>query len=307
MNISIVTPVFNDWESLRLLLIKLKSTNCDDFSIEKVLVINDGSQQTCPEDILNDSFVDILNLSTNVGHQRAIALGLCYFNEHNENSEYVVVMDSDGEDKPSDIPFLVKSALNNPSKIIFAKRNKRSEGLLFIIHYNLYKIFFRLLTGDKISFGNFSCVPQEKVFQIISNPNSWNHYSGSILKSKLPFVEISSDRGVRYAGKSKMNFSNLISHGLSSIALYIDIIGVRLLIMNIFLVALSFLSLTILFSIKFFSDYHIPGWTPIYTLGIFNVLLLSSIFILMLVLVQLGNRNNVNLPPNNFFKNFIVN
>ena len=99
---------------------------------------------------------------------------------------------------------------------------------------------------------------------------------------------------------------NLISHGLSSISLYIDNIGVRLLILNIFFVLLSFLSLSLLFFIKIFSEYQIPGWTPIYTLGIFNVLLLSSLFILMLVLIQLGNRNNVKLPPINFYKNFII-
>ena len=54
------------------------------------------------------------------------------------------------------------------------------------------------------------------------------------------------------------------------------------------------------------SNYEIPGWTPVYTLGIFNLLIFSTIFTLVLVLVQLGNRNIVKSSPKHFLKILLI-
>ena len=40
----------------------------------------------------------VIKLKRNVGHQRAIAIGLSYVAENHGDAEPVVVMDSDGED-----------------------------------------------------------------------------------------------------------------------------------------------------------------------------------------------------------------
>lgn len=306
MKISIVTPVYNDWESLNYLIKDLElSFQKSDFILDKIIAVNDGSNQKVPSELDNNILLKVLNLATNMGHQRAICLGLCYCQDNINDSNLIVVMDSDGEDNACDVIRLINKSIKDNSKIVFAKRSKRSEGLIFRISYFIYKIIFKLLTGDRISFGNFSCISKLAINQIISNPDSWNHYSGSVLKSKLKFSEQPTQRGKRYFGSSKMNFTNLILHGLSSIALYIDIIVIRLLMLNIFFVVSSFITLISLFFIKFFSSFKIPGWTPIYTLGIFNILLLTSIFTLVLVLIQLANRSNVRLSPKNFYKSFI--
>ena len=179
--ISVVTPVYNDWDSLKFLIKEIKLISEDKFSIDKIIVVNDGSHEKCPEVISNDNKIEIINLTTNMGHQRAICMGLCYVNDNIKSSNFIIVMDSDGEDRPSDIPLLIGIAEKSSSKIVFAKRKNRSEGVLFKVNYFFYKIFFKILTGDKINFGNFSCIPKSKIGQIISNPDSWNHYSGSIL------------------------------------------------------------------------------------------------------------------------------
>ena len=306
--ISIVTPVFNDWESLEKLIKELVySASTFNAEIETIIAVNDASTIKPPNDIIDNPLIKILNLTTNLGHQRAIAIGLCYANDYLKNTSKLIVMDSDGEDKPSDIEKLLHKSELNKGDIIFAKREKRSEKLIFKINYFFYKKIFKLLTQSEISFGNFSLIPKEKIDNIISNPDLWNHYSATILKSKLNYSTCSTNRAKRYFGKSKMNFTNLLSHGLSSISIFTDLIIVRLLILNFIAIVFAFLILTSLFSIKVFSDYEIPGWTPIYTLAIFNILFFSLILTLLLVLIQLNNRNLVKKSPGSFYDKFILN
>ena len=62
-----------------------------------------------------------MNLKINIGHQRAIAVGLQYIYNEIDEYDYVVVMDSDGEDIPSQIEQLLEKAeLEQSKKIIFA-------------------------------------------------------------------------------------------------------------------------------------------------------------------------------------------
>ena len=51
--------------------------------------------------------LQILHLQRNIGHQKAIAVGLAYIKE-NLACDKVLVMDSDGEDKPEDAAALLR-------------------------------------------------------------------------------------------------------------------------------------------------------------------------------------------------------
>lgn len=108
-------------------------------------------------------------------------------------------MDSDGEDKPQYIARLLQRAKETSfAKVIFAKRRKRSEKFVFRLFYIIYKVVFRLLTNNKISFGNFSFIPGTLLLQVISLPDLWNHYLGSIIRSRLNYDTVPIDRGTRY-------------------------------------------------------------------------------------------------------------
>ena len=196
-----------------------------------IIVVNDGSTEENKIELKNN-FIDttILNLKVNIGHQRAIAVGLQYIYNEKDDYDYVVVMDSDGEDKPEDIILLLEKATKEGSKkIIFAQRKKRQESILFKTGYFFYKYLFYFLTGQKINFGNFSVIPKKLIGKVVHQNNIWNHYSGGIIQSKIPFDKVLLDRGKRYHGVSKMNFNNLIIHGLSSIAVYFDFLSLRIL------------------------------------------------------------------------------
>ncbi len=153
-------PVYDDWEVLTLLLAQLDEQFLSSGRRTSVLVVNDGSRTThalrdCKFRALDS--VEILHLRRNVGHQRAIALGLAYI-EANIACDTVVVMDADGEDTPADaLRMLERSAAEGGTKAVFAMRENRSEGPVFRLFYIIYRSVFRVLTGQRIRFGDSQC------------------------------------------------------------------------------------------------------------------------------------------------------
>jgi glycosyltransferase involved in cell wall biosynthesis len=309
-NIYCLAPVYNDWESFAILIheIQLLQQRLDGYNFF-VVAVNDGSTENLPEDFDYKKIpVTVLNLKINIGHQRAIAVGLRYI--YNEVSEYdfVVVMDSDGEDKPYDIEALInKAVLEKEKKIIFAQRKKRQESLFFKVGYFFYKYLFYFLTGQKISFGNFSIIPKKLLSKVIHQNNIWNHYSGGIIQSKIPFEKVLLDRGKRYKGVSKMNFNSLIIHGLSSIAVYFDFLSLRILRYSLYGIGICFVSVLFILYQKIFTDNAIPGWASSLILIISGIILQLFSVTLIVLLLQLSSRKNISAPNSKIYKNFIEN
>ena len=104
-----VTPVYNDWLSFDILsehIFALQKQYENRF-LFSVVAVNDGSTEEHVEPIMLVP-TTTLELKINIGHQRAIAVGLQFV--FNEVTDYdaVVVMDSDGEDRPTDIITLLE-------------------------------------------------------------------------------------------------------------------------------------------------------------------------------------------------------
>tara|TARA_B100000131_G_C18068993_1_gene593731 strand:+ start:34 stop:480 length:447 start_codon:yes stop_codon:yes gene_type:complete len=77
-----------------------------------------------------------------------------------------------------------------------------------------------IFTGQNIKFGNFTLLPKSIVEKMINEKATWNSFSGSLCKVSKNRKSISSIRGSRYFGPSKMSFSNLIQHSLSIISVF---------------------------------------------------------------------------------------
>lgn len=303
MKVNLLIPVFNDWESCARLItdIEKEVSFKKDVSVQ-YFIVDDCST----DDQLNFSTqVNIISLNRNVGHQRAIAIGLCYIND-NAPADYVIVMDGDGEDKASDINALLDKAVLEKDKIIFGTRKKRYEGFWFRFFYILYKQIYRLLTGKKISFGNFCAIPFKKVNNLIYVSDIWNHFSGGIIRSRLAYTSIDIDRGTRYHGKSKMNFFALVIHGLSAIAVYTDVLAVRILISTFGLITISLIGIFVVTGIRFFTPFAIPGWASFVVLS-FLILIFQAFLISLLLLFNVLNyRTQRHFIPALEYKNFIA-
>lgn len=305
-----LTPVFNDWESLNVLTTQIEKMQTKNFNISfSIIVVNDGSTEE-NKFVFYNKFVDrtILNLKVNIGHQRAIAVGLQYIYNETKDYDYVVVMDCDGEDKPEDIVLLLEKAfVEDSKKIIFAQRKKRQESILFKTGYFFYKYLFYFLTGQKINFGNFSLIPKTLLGKVVHQNNIWNHYSGGIIQSKIPFDKVLLDRGKRYHGVSKMNFNNLIIHGLSSIAVYFDFLSLRILRYSLYGIGICFISVMYIFYQKMFTNNAIPGWASSLILIISGIILQLFSVTLIVLLLQLSSRKNINAPNPKTYLDFIEN
>jgi polyisoprenyl-phosphate glycosyltransferase len=299
-HLAVITPVFDDWASLSRLIADLDIVDADvEFS---VLAIDDGSNERAaidrPENGLHRiRSVEIITLACNMGHQRAIAIGLVEAN-HRKGFDAVLVMDADGEDRPADIPQLVAKAREQPGCIVYARRGRRPGLLAFRAWYECYKLIFRLLTGHTLNFGNFCLIPDERVGALVNNPSIWNNLASTLRRARLPLVGVPIDRGVRYAGRSKMSFVSLVMHGLSAMAVYGDIVMVRLLLGALTVGAVTICGIGWVLFEKLFTTTAIPGWATS-AVGILTVILVQALMLLTIAVFNvMGARSLSAVIPN---------
>lgn len=278
-NLAIVTPVFNDWPSLFQLINELDHLDLPSNISVSLFAIDDGSNEASFQYQSNEVHricdIEVITLVCNMGHQRAIAVGLVEVYSR-KKFDAVLVMDSDGEDCPSDVPRLVEKAMQCPGCIICAQRRRRPGLLAFRIWYECYKLVFRILTGEYINFGNFCLIPGKRLEALVTNPSIWNNLAGALMRARLPLGSLQADRGQRYAGRSKMNFVSLVMHGLSAMAVYSDTIMVRMLLAALGLSVLTTCGLFIVIFIKLITNLAIPGWATS-SVGILLVILLQAL------------------------------
>ena len=231
MKIKILIPIYNDWRSVFELL-KNIDQQISNLNYEiSILIINDGSNEEKEEipEFKKIKSIKILNMKQNKGHARCNASGLKYIFEK-EDFDYVIPMDGDGEDRPEEIKLLIEKSKDYPNDVITADRIKRSEGFLFKVCYEAHKLLTLIFTGQSIKFGNFTLLPKSVIEKMVNEKATWNSFSGSLCKVSKNRKSISSVRGVRYFGPSKMSFINLIKHSLSIISVFKFIWFVRSLI-----------------------------------------------------------------------------
>lgn len=305
----VLMPVYEDWAALSQLLPMLDQELKNAGYKADVVLIDDGSAASIPNGfpfVLEAiASVEVVALKRNLGHQRAIAVGLSYV-EKTYPKRSVVIMDADGEDRPEDVPRLIDSCLAHEcEKIVFAARLKRSEGLLFTLLYHLYRFLHVLLTGIQVRVGNFSIVPPEALKRLVAVSELWNHYAAAVHKARLPFTEIPSKRGRRLMGSPRMDLVSLVVHGLSAMAVFGDQIGVRLLLVVSIAMSLTTAVLGGVICVRLWTTLAIPGWAT-YAAGLLFVMLLQMLLVVMVfVFVILAARNVASVLPMHDPRNFI--
>ena len=165
--IYLLIPLYNDWISLNRLLKNInKNTKIKNVSFH-ILVVNDCSIQK--RVIFKDRFKNvksfkILNLKFNFGHDRAIAIGLKYLYK-NKSFDYVITMDSDGEDNPKYLKKFIEKIKNNKNLTIVARRKKRSVSPVFSSLYFFHLLVLFLFVGKWINYGGYNCLSKLKVYK----------------------------------------------------------------------------------------------------------------------------------------------
>jgi len=309
---AITIPIYNDWEPVKMLLQRIDSVCARSGLSPAILLVNDGSTIPAPDDFLAWrpealSRIDQLDLYRNLGHQRAICVGMVHLCGISPESA-VLVMDGDGEDPAEAIPSLIKAYVDGGQRTaVFAARRRRMEGFTFKAFYQLYRVLHLMLVGADIRIGNFSLVPPDLAQRLIRSSDLWNHYAASLIKSRLPLATIPIDRGKRLRGQSRMNFVGLVLHGLSAMSVYSDTIAVRILLLGSAVVSVGALGLVAAAVALLTTDWKLPGWsTNLFALTL--VLMFQVVIVcLLLTLGMLAARSGPSFIPIRDCPHFVMN
>ena len=240
MKYVILVPVYNDRDSLKLLIENINQEIKDINSEISLVVINDASSQQIMDEypnIENLESIEIINMKENRGHARCIASGLKYIYEKKE-FDFVIPMDGDGEDRPEEIKNFIELSKQARDSSIIGERIKRSESLLFKFCYQFHKLLTLSFTGQSIKFGNYTCLSKATVKKMLEEKATWNSFSGSLKKIEKNLISSPSIRGPRYFGPSQMGFFKLLKHSLSIISVFRKTVLIRSALFIIFYVLL---------------------------------------------------------------------
>lgn len=265
-NFTILIPVYNDFEVLDELTRRLMTvlpTLSDNFEI---VLIDDGSKDLSWTKIKqlaseNEKITGI-KLMRNFGQQNAIAAGLDY-----ATGDITVIMDSDLQDKPEDIPLLIEALEKNNASMAISKWTGRKDGLFKRMVSKLFYHVSKRITHihHQPNLGVFRAIRKEIVEELKKYPEKTSTSLSLLYWIGVDYVTVELKRDARFAGKSgytirkmlKLTFDRIFSFSMFPIRLasYMGF-GIAL---------LSFLSGLILI-IRWFFDKVAPGWTSLIVL-----------------------------------------
>lgn len=300
-------PLYNDWASATELVRNLDRALASKGWRVQVIAVDDGSIGSPPAALLGLSaieLVEVVELETNLSHQRAIATRIV----HAYNSgpfDRLAIMDSDGEDTPEALVLLLDAACQDDGVAIVAQRAERSEGIAFRLFYQVYVRLFQLLTGKRINFGNFMVLPHGHVRRLVHVPNIWNNIAATLVHSRLPVRYVPTVRGRRYAGNSSMGFVGLVLHGLGAISVFAEIVFVRMLIASLAVLGSAAVGAILVVALKFLTDTAIPGWATNVMGFLVSIALQAAMVPVLLAFIVLGNRSSIQVLPIDMAPRFI--
>lgn len=308
LSVALVLPVYRDWPSLARLLQAIDRVAAAESLALAVIAVNDCPGQAAAVDRIGGwaaiEHLEVLHLTRNLGHQRAIAIGLSHV-AVSTRCDCVIVMDADGEDRPEDMVRLISRFRTDPGAIVVAERCRRSEGMVFRSSYRLYKAAFRMLTGQSVDFGNFCLIPQPLLVHLVSMSEIWSSFPGGLIQSRLPLHRVPTERGVRYEGRSTMNFVALVMHGLGAISVFSEAVFIRVTLLSLAFLVLTGTAILTVLCLKF-TGHATPGWASNLAVSLsilaIQMLMLSAVAAFMV----LSNRTAATVIPRLNYRNFIL-
>jgi hypothetical protein len=222
-------------------------------------------------------YFSVLQLEQNLGNQGAISRGLRFAFDNANPGDQFLVMDSDGEDSPTDIIRLLE--FSGMHELVVAQRKHQKANLNLRLWHNLFKFALRFLTGKKLDFGNFSLISYQTCEALLSNSSIGISYVGCLLKSNIEIKRVTLARGSRYEGESKTNKDGLLVWGFLVLSVFSDRIFAKLVRVGVIFGVFSCLGVFTVLVLRLFTNLTIPGWS-----GLMISILGSSIVQILLLL-----------------------
>ncbi|RLD99618.1 MAG: glycosyltransferase [Aquificota bacterium] len=149
VDISLVIPVYNEEENLKLLYQKLKETLEPLGKEHEIIFVDDGSQDNSPK-ILDqlarkDPHVKVIHFRRNFGQTAALAAGFDL-----AQGEIVVTLDADLQNDPADIPKLLEKMEEGYDVVSGWRKDRKDPYLSRILPSTMANWLISKVTGVKL-------------------------------------------------------------------------------------------------------------------------------------------------------------
>ena len=212
-SISVVVPIYNDQEVIAELHRRLRPVLEAITDRYELILVDDGSRDHSWEEMLKvrqaNEHVRAVRLSRNFGQQSAIAAGLSL-----TSNDLIVLMDSDLQDRPEDIPTLIDALLADPQAMMaIAQWEERKDSRMKLAVSRLFQRVSNSITEIHTvpRLGIFRVMKKSVVEELRNFPEktattvSLLYYIGS------RYVAVPLKRDARFAGKSGYNLSKMLA------------------------------------------------------------------------------------------------
>ena len=203
MLISIVIPVFNSSQTLRILAVNCIDTFNGIHNLE-IILVNDYSSDESDEicNYLHETYKNIvkyIKLARNFGEHNAVMAGLNF-----ANGDFVVTMDDDGQNPPNEALKLVNEALVSKTDVVFSKYSSKKHSFLrnLLSSANDIAASVMLKKPKGLYLCSFRVISKKVVKEIIKYDLPFPYVDGLILRATSNISTLSCTHEPRIHGKS---------------------------------------------------------------------------------------------------------
>ncbi len=212
-SLSIVIPIYNDQEVIAELLRRLTAVVETIVPEYEIILVDDGSRDNSwaimQEERAQRAHLRIARLSRNFGQQNAIAAGLSL-----TTKELIVLMDSDLQDRPEDIPVLIDALLaNEQATMAIAQWEERKDSRMKIAVSRLFQNVSNAITDIHTMprLGIFRVMKKSVVEELRRFPEKTATAVSLLYFIGSKYVAVPLKRDARFAGKSGYNLKKMLA------------------------------------------------------------------------------------------------
>lgn len=212
-SLSVVVPIYNDQEVISELLRRLTAVVETLTKEYEIILVDDGSRDNSwaimNEERAKREYVRIARLSRNFGQQNAIAAGLSL-----TTKDLIVLMDSDLQDRPEDIPLLIDALLaDNEATMAIAQWEERKDSRMKIAVSRLFQNVSNRITDIHTMprLGIFRVMKKSVVMELRNFPERTATAVSLLYFIGHKYVAVPLKRDARFAGKSGYNLRKMLA------------------------------------------------------------------------------------------------
>lgn len=268
-NLSVVVPVYNDQEVLQELYRRLNPVVESLATHYEIVLVDDGSKDHSWDEIMKlreaDGHIVAVKLARNFGQQNSIAAGL-----NVAKGEIIVLMDSDLQDRPEDIPVLIDTLLKSGTQMAIAQWQTRQDTWAKRTVSNIFNRVSNTITAIHIEphLGVFRAIRRSVVDELKKFPEKTSTTLSLLYYIGANYAIVPLKRDARFAGKSGYNVRKMFGLTFARIFSF-SMFPIRVVTyLGMLMSVISFLVGIALIFYKLFGNV-VTGWTSTIVLILF--------------------------------------